>query len=738
MKTVLKLMAGLLILVVVLIVAAIVIIPRMFDPNDYKDQLAARIKQQTGREFSLSGPIELSLFPWVGASIGGGVLGNAEGFGPEPFARIGSAQVRIKVMPLLSKTVEVDRILLEGLVLNLARNAMGVTNWDDLVKSRLPGPKPQSTSGPAPPAPQTEQAPPLPINAVTIGGLEVKDARITWDDQQTQRKYAIEDLDLTTGIIEQGRPIPLTLGVHVSSSQPALQGQVQLAGNLNHDSRRVRYSFPDLKIDVRMEGPALPPPGIEASLTADVALNGLTQSLEVKALTLQWPQVLTVEGELQGRDIAALPRFSGRLAAAPFDLKQLSQKLGLKLPPMADSAALTSAAAKLTLDYGPEQLTLEEFNLVLDESTLSGTLQVSQFNAPQIRFSADLDQIDLDRYLPPKSESGSESAPADQPSAGSGSTAPAPPAGQEVQLSPADPSTEPELPLELLRSLTLNGELRIGRLKVVRIPMEPLALTVSGAKGRLALDPLAASLFEGQLTTRAALDVSGPQARIEVSPAIQGLQAGPLLTALTGKERLSGVTAISAELKAQGLTPAAIKQSLNGQAAFTFADGAVKGINLAQLIRTAQAALSGQAVSGGAMPQTDFSELKGTLRIVNGLIENQDLSAKSPLLRIAGQGTADLVSETLDYRLKTTLVGSLEGQGGKELAELKGIPIPISVTGSFDDPQYSLDLRAVLTEQAKAKAGKKIEEKIDQTLKEKVDPQVGDALKNTLKNLFQK
>ena len=77
--------------VVALIVAAAIALPLFFDPNDYKDELAAAVQEKTGRELSIPGDIELSVFPWLGAKLGQTSLANAEGFGDQPFAEIANA-----------------------------------------------------------------------------------------------------------------------------------------------------------------------------------------------------------------------------------------------------------------------------------------------------------------------------------------------------------------------------------------------------------------------------------------------------------------------------------------------------------------------------------------------------------------------------------------------------------------------------------------------------------------------
>jgi AsmA protein len=164
-------------------------------------------------------------------------------------------------------------------------------------------------------------------------------------------------------------------------------------------------------------------------------------------------------------------------------------------------------------------------------------------------------------------------------------------------------------------------------------------------------------------------------------------------------------------------------------------------VNIAALIRTARARLKGQPVAVDSGPnQTDFAELSGTVNVSNGVARNDDLVLQSPLLRIAGTGQTNLVAETIDYTLTTKLVGSLEGQGGRGLEDLKGVSIPVKVGGTWSKPSYTPDVAAALSEAAKEKVKAKVDEKVEeqkQKLQEKIGDEIGDQLGDKLKGLFR-
>jgi len=198
---------------------------------------------------------------------------------------------------------------------------------------------------------------------------------------------------------------------------------------------------------------------------------------------------------------------------------------------------------------------------------------------------------------------------------------------------------------------------------------------------------------------------------VSVKQNLSGINIGPLLKDAANFETLEGKGNLSLDVSGQGSTVSAIKKALNGNAAIKLTDGAIKGFNIAGAIRDAKAklgALKGEKTQAASQTEkTDFSELSATFNIKNGVAHNSDLAGKSPLLRLGGEGDIDIGNEKLDYTVKATVVATAGGQGGKELADLNGVTVPVHLTGSFAAPQYKIDFGAVAAGAAKALLEKK-------------------------------
>ncbi len=101
----------------------------LVNPNAYKGKIVAAVKESTGRELKLPGDIKLSVIPWVALELGPASLGNPPGFSDEPFLSFTHANVRVRLLPLLLRHLEIARVEVEGLDLRLRRNAAGRGNW---------------------------------------------------------------------------------------------------------------------------------------------------------------------------------------------------------------------------------------------------------------------------------------------------------------------------------------------------------------------------------------------------------------------------------------------------------------------------------------------------------------------------------------------------------------------------------------------------------------------------------
>lgn len=723
--------------VAVLFVLFLTAVAFFVNPNDYKPLIVKLVQEKKQRTLNIEGDIKLKLFPQIGLDLGKTHL--SEHQGTQEFAALDSVQLYVAWLPLFKKELVVHKVSLVGVRANLVRNADGTTNFDDLLSKEE----------------KSEQV------KFDIDSVKISRSALAFDDRMTKRKLAISELEMTSGRIKDNTRTDIKLDFNLVADHPKVAAKIALSSGLLFALEDKHYVLDglDLKVmgeaagikqlDMRAQGDldahlnpqAIALKGIKLSLkgkraseafdmaldapklvlTADKAESGklvldakieqaktkLTARLTLPDLTGNTKQFqvsqlsLSVDGQqgdnaIKGQLTSPL---SGSLDAQSFSLSQLAANFDISNPKMPKGGTKIALTGDAKVDLTQQQVAAN-VQTKLDDSTIQAKLGMNQFTDPRYTFDVNIDQLDVDRYLPPKSKTA---------------------------------QAEPESPIDLsaLKSLQANGSIKIGTLKVANIQSSNVRLDIKSAGGRVNVSPLSANLYEG--TMRGALSATASaNPQLSLQQQLTGINIGPLLRDVADKDLLEGRGNVALDVATQGATVSAMKKNLNGNAKVNLVDGAIKGINIASSLRSAQASLGlkgGSTTQGASSTEkTDFSELSASFNIRNGIARNDDLTAKSPLLRLGGNGDINIGADSMDYLAKATVVGTLKGQGGKESTDLRGVTVPVRIYGAFDALKYKLDVGALASETAKAKLEEKKEE-VTEKIKEK-------ATEKLLKGLF--
>lgn len=649
-------------LIVVLAIVAIVIATMVIDTNEYRDKISTLVKEQTGRDLTIKGDLSLSFFPWVGLSIGDTTLSNAKGFGSEPFARFQQIDVKVKVLPLFKKSVEVNTVVLDGMVLNLAKNKQGVSNWDDLIKASKES-KPEKTD-------KDDKSEGMGMSSLKIGGVNIKDAQLSWQDAQSGASYAITDFQFKTGAINPAEPIDLNLGF-----------------NLKDQKAKKSWRF-----------------GMSGGLTMDMEKH----SAHLSKLVLELANI-RLRGDIQVNQMMSTPVVIAKLKSDEFVPRDTFKDMGIALPKTSDATVFGKAMLELAVNASADKVDVSQLLVRMDETSLKGTASVKNFNKPAIRFSMDVDQIDVDRYLPPVS---------DQP--------------QKKAASDAVADDRIILPVEMLRDLDLKGDFKIGKMKAANLRSEAISTTLTAKGGVLRAYPSSAKMYEGSYAGDITLDVRGKELAVAMNEKLSGIQASPLFKDLADMDWIGGKGDMTANLKGRGNTMTGLRSSLQGNIAMSFLDGKIKGVNIPYKIRQAYALLKRLPAPAAEPNETRFTSIKATATVKDGVVDNRDMSMDTPVLNITGEGTADLGKEEMNYVVKATVNDKLADTAGEAMTKLKGRTIPVRIKGPFNKLNYNIALEDAVKEQVKEKVKEKVEEKV----KEKLNDKIGDKLKDKFKGLF--
>jgi AsmA protein len=385
------------------------------------------------------------------------------------------------------------------------------------------------------------------------------------------------------------------------------------------------------------------------------------------------------------------------------------------------AAGLTNLVVKLTgsadLDRAKERGRASLAGKIAD-SSVTARLDIAGFDTPAVNFDVEIDQLDLDRYLAPA------------------------PAGAKQK--PAASGPEQRFDLSGLRALRAEGALKIGSFKANNVKGSNVRLAVKANGGRVDLDPVTADFYQGKLASAITIHAAPATPTFAVRHRFNGISVGPLVKDLADSDIIEGKGDVAADVTSQGNTVSALKKALNGSASLKLADGALKGIDIAGSIRGAQARLGTlrgeQTQAADSKQRTDFSELTATFKIANGVARNNDLDMKSPLLRVGGEGEINIGEGSLDYLVKASIVGTSKGQGGREAEELRGVTVPVRVTGPLAAPSYKLDFNALATDTAKQRLTDELRKRLGGSpAKDAATPdgaKSGGSARDVLKGLF--
>lgn len=776
----------------VLLLIAVAIIVATFNPNQYKPQLIKLVQEKKQRTLAIPGDIKLSFFPKLGFDLG--KVSISERNEPAEFASVDSAKLSLALIPLLSKRYVVDHVQMEGLRANIRKQKNGNTNFDDFTSQD----KEEKEQGQAVKfdidgidvknahivyddqqasrkmelaklnletgkiangvASKMKLSSLVRINNPNVNAMvaiktgftmdldhhhyvfkgldsEVKGNLLGFADSLFKlagdgdinldsKQFALNDIAFSVkgekGV--QNIDAKLNLPKLSITDKQVTGGKLQGDAVITEGARKITASFSMPSFDGSPQAFALPSLSIDAAikedkLDAQAKIRGaIAGDIDKRIFTS--PKIsLDLSGKqgdtaLKGSLVTPL---SVNLKTQLIDLPAIVASFVLPNPGGGTVALKSNGTANLNLAKHSATANLKG---TLDESAFDAKLSLPNFSPATYAFDISIDRIDVDRYK-------SKQAAASSPSA--------------AKSSATTPAAEKPMDISALKTLNANGSIKVGALKAANIKASNVRLDLHAADGKIDMRPLNANLYGGSVAGSLSVVASNP-ARFTIQQKLTNVQVGPLLKDVLQKEPLlEGQGNVQLDVNTSGGTLPQIKKGLNGTARLELRDGAVRGVNIAQVVRNAKAKIGALRGSGGdsgnaqqtgtgsSGEKTDFSEMTASLHINNGVAHNDDLSIKSPLFRIGGAGDVNIGEDRLNYLVKATVVSNLQGQGGPELQTLKGLTVPVRLSGPYTALAWHIDFGGLASDLAKQKLNDKKEE-----LKTKAE----DQLKNSLKGLF--
>jgi AsmA protein len=729
-----KLIAVIFLLIIALLVAAAIAVVTLVDPNNYKPQIRDAALKQAGIELDIAGDIGWSFYPWLALELNNVGVGYPE---KPALGRLARAEISVSIPALLGGQLQMNRVLIDGLQLDLVQTAEG-NNWTAdaaVLEAVAQGRVAEATADAAqtPPAAETDSGKAL---AIDIEAVELRNAALTYTDQTSDSRIELSELNLTTGRVSLDQAFPLQLDFALRqfvANELQLNAQAQLASSISLNLAENHYRLDNLTSTLKLiDGAALPTP-LELTLAAGIDARINEQQVEITGLSLK-ADPLTLSGNIKLRNFSQ-PELSGSLKSNSFNPKQLLTRLGQTAPETADSKALTQASFSADLGGPAGTVLLKPLSLQLDDTRLDGEASfvlATQVVALKLKGNA----LDADRYLPPAAAQTSGDRGT---TAKGGADAASSSGGNGAKTDSTGWPRDEIVPLEPLRALNLSADLDLDSLKVNDINLSKPGLSLTADQGLIRLTRFSAGVFEGQVNATARIDARKAPLQLSVSKQISGVQIGSVLQTLADTDVMAGKFNAKADLSMSGQSIHAWVNSLNGSANIGMAEGLIKGIDAAQSLCQGINNLSALWINAEQVDKTTpFADLGANFSIRNGVVSNQDLKAKLDAIALAGRGSVDLPRQALDYRVGLTIEDNLFNQSCSVNNRLEGVEVPVNCKGGFyDEPAKLCRLdTSFISDIIKAEARRKVEEKVGTQVEDKLKEKLGEEGAGVLKGLF--
>lgn len=655
---------------VMMAILAAVAVPFLVSDDVIREQAVSLLKEKTGRTLTIGGKTSISVFPNIGVEMEDVAISNPPGMAEGETLRMKALNLDLKLLPLLSRKVKIDRFILDKPVFNLVVDAKGRKNWDFQKTAGLPNGKPNTTASAGP----RKQARPMAmaqaggigggaVQDISLGTVAITDGTVIYTNETTGESDRINALNVTVVQPELAAPLEADGDVVWKGEKIDFDGRLEdIPALLKDKSSGARFNFTSAHIRGSFDG-------------------ALAVSPEVAA--------------------------KGTLKSESPSVRGLSGWLGNPIPP---GGGLGPLSIKSDLRMIGETLTFSKAQLSIDGMNGTGEVEVRLKGVrPFVTASLKLDKLDLNPYV---EEQGTETravAPT-APVPAQPAQTPKPQSGDSltdfIKKLEKDPDTRPKTQVRAwsqeavdfsgFRAVDADLKLSADKILIRNIKTGASDVDAKIRSGVLAAKLQRLSLYSGTGTGTVTLNGARAVPGIKANFNLNGISALPLLKDVANFKWVSGRANVALNITGNGRSQTEIMRSLEGGGNFNFVNGAIEGINIPAMVRgLKQGKFDGWKRDD--REKTDFSQLTASFTIQQGVAFNRDLNLVGPLLRATGEGTVDIGNERVDYSALPRLVASLEGQGG-QVEQGRGIAVPIKIKGPWENARVSVDLERLMND----------------------------------------
>lgn len=638
-----------LLLLILLAVAAFVY---TFDANKYKKEVAEVVALMIGQAVSIRGDVDISVYPWIGIKLNDVTVYNNSGFSRKNFATIGQFDISVKIIPLLQKRLDIDKLVMHRLVVDFEKNAAGENNWSGL--SSAGGNSVESKYG---------------LAGLVIGGIELVDSSFSWLDVSADKLFKISRMSLVTEAVIKGQPLPVVLRAYVESNKPEWQASVSVKANLEFNTDSPTFNANNLKLAVKALLPGEKMDKISFVMVSNSLIN--FQKKTAKLTKTRFSVFgLIFSGTFDVENIFSVPTIYGPLKVKKFEAGKLAEALKIDMPVMINTENLKNISLTAMFNTDFDNVYLDDIVANIDDSLVNGFVHITDINQAVVRYGLDADKVAFYDYVTVDSES---------------------------------ENAEIMFPLDLIRSANLEGTFDIQKVTLNDVELtefhvssnikddivraNPVTMLVGGGEVKAAMELDARSIPLGKFT----VELKKVDARKSINLLLKDIMGNNAIT-------FNGGVNASVNINTKGASIARQKKSAKGTVVIDMDKTIVQGIDLNHASRSVVADYANKnkfRTRKAYVPKyepeqnTEINSLHATFQVSHGKILNSDLLLVSENADVSGSGSIDFINNKIDYRP----VIDIDVKDRTDIRDkLRDHPMEYHVQGDFGDLTTTFNL----------------------------------------------
>ncbi|MCK4705660.1 MAG: AsmA family protein, partial [Gammaproteobacteria bacterium] len=515
-----------------------------------------------------------------------------------------------KIMPLLEKRLDIDKLVMHRLVIDFEKNAVGENNWSafsgsDGVESKYG------------------------LAGLVIGGVELADTTISWLDVSADKRFKISKMSLVTVAVVKGKPLPVTLKAYVRSNQPEWQAVVSVKTNLEFNDSTPTFKANNLKVSVKALLPGEEKNTVSFAMVSNSLIN--FQENTAKLTNTRFSIFgLIFSGTFDVDNIFSVPTIQGPLKVKEFEASKLAEHMKIDIPVLANPKSLKHISLTTMFKTDFNNVYLDDITANIDDSLVKGFVHITDMDQAVVRYDLDVDKIDLHDY-----------ATADTTSA----------------------KAEIMFPLDLIRSANLEGTFDVKKVMLDDLELSEFHVSSNIKDDIVTANPVTMLIGESEFKAAMVLNARSiplGEFAVEVKNVDAKASINPLLKNIMGDKTivLDGIVNANANIKTKGASVARQKKSAKGTVTIDMAKTVIRGIDLNHASRFVVADYANNnnfRTRKSYVPEyepdrdTEFNSLHASFQVSHGKLINSDLLLVSEDANISGSGSVDFINKKLDY-----------------------------------------------------------------------------------------